>query len=334
MTKPIEGSDTVRRTEDYTESAVQKRLEVLFEGGHATCPAGTIDILSHMYGKVIEIKRVRNFRDAIGQLLEYMEYYKDYTAVVYFFGSKEEMANAPWDRITDLFERLHIEILRDDVDYARLVREKDARSSCDGAFIEERALNRHLDTPEHHERCEKIRRIDRKQMTSVYRKLNVLYEFIQKAGEMDDMLFSLGLINLRTSVTDTFHRFVEVNQITVSAEQIALVFFDKEIKIQPGSSTSFVDYDERLKSWLRTSGYTVHYAAMRDSLLVIFSKHKFTQRMQKGGRVWEGFTLVHPIEGPESGRRQPEVPRVSFNVEVPVDVSDDDSDEETPTPSS
>jgi hypothetical protein len=66
------------------EAAIQKKMEKKLGGGHATCPAGIVDILCE--NSLVEVKEWRNWKAAIGQTLAYAFFYPNRMLHIHFFG--------------------------------------------------------------------------------------------------------------------------------------------------------------------------------------------------------------------------------------------------------
>lgn len=96
-----------QKTSRTTEKALQKSLCKSLGGQkEVVTPAGKIDILTP--DRVIEIKNVKNWKEAIGQIIVYSDYYPSHQRVVYFFGT---VHTASKDLIQKHCAKLNIEAI-------------------------------------------------------------------------------------------------------------------------------------------------------------------------------------------------------------------------------
>lgn len=69
---------------DVYEHDVQRKLERELSGKHESCPAGVPDLVTST--ELIEIKVWKNWKNAMGQLIAYHEYFPDKNMRAHFFG--------------------------------------------------------------------------------------------------------------------------------------------------------------------------------------------------------------------------------------------------------
>lgn len=77
-------------SDNIKEIDIQRRLEAETGGGHETCLAGIPDIVTQK--KLIEIKRWKDWKHALGQVMAYREFFPNREAKIHFFGYKPRNA--------------------------------------------------------------------------------------------------------------------------------------------------------------------------------------------------------------------------------------------------
>lgn len=91
------------------EIDIQKRLEKELNAGHMSCPAGTTDIVTDI--QLIEIKKWRHWKDAVGQIFAYKRYFQNRINIIHFFGirPKQKLYNV----IKETLESYGIEMVEE-----------------------------------------------------------------------------------------------------------------------------------------------------------------------------------------------------------------------------
>lgn len=82
-------SDLVKNS--YIEASVRSCLLFReFSDGmtEVSCPAGRIDLLTH--DQIIEVKRITDWKSALGQILVYSAYYPEHQKRIHLFGSEAD----------------------------------------------------------------------------------------------------------------------------------------------------------------------------------------------------------------------------------------------------
>lgn len=70
--------------EEIKEVKIQRKMEKELGGKHQACLAGVADIVTEK--EVIEIKKWKNWKEALGQILAYKLFFPDKSPKVHFFG--------------------------------------------------------------------------------------------------------------------------------------------------------------------------------------------------------------------------------------------------------
>lgn len=75
----------------YLEFLIRDRLKSVVGGrAEVSCPCGRIDLLTQTC--IIEVKKLSQWKWALGQILSYHSFYPEHTPVLYLFGTPREWA--------------------------------------------------------------------------------------------------------------------------------------------------------------------------------------------------------------------------------------------------
>lgn len=105
------------------KDSLKARLEV-------RTPVGVVDLVSDAYGMIAEIKAIKNWKHAIGQVLVYQYYFKDKCPMVILFGETD-------DSYRDMV-RFHADRLGVAVMFARGLSEDAKKSVREGEDLRKR----------------------------------------------------------------------------------------------------------------------------------------------------------------------------------------------------
>jgi hypothetical protein len=109
-----------------SEAEVQARLGSVLGAGHKSGVTGTVDIWTE--DMIFEIKDVRNWTQAIGQVAHYATEYPNHRKIVYLFGKWTDKFS--WPTIQETCRNCGVEVMRDDLHYAELKRYSSGKKGC------------------------------------------------------------------------------------------------------------------------------------------------------------------------------------------------------------
>lgn len=228
--------------ENTTEEEVQKRLEVIFGGGHTTIKSGKTDI----YVKdevLVEIKAFDHWSVGLGQIIKYRRECPAKRQVLYLFGAMPK--NEDWPSIADVCKDVGVEAMRDMVDYKNLVadylatrRDSSFRSEPDIPVLEgderQKLSGREYEALQH----------------KMLAQLAAVTRTIRDHPTIDDgQMFERGMELYRAcwSALNSLHAWIEeVN----SERNIVGAFLDATFEKDPASRVPLRQFRLLLDSWL------------------------------------------------------------------------------------
>lgn len=308
--------------ESYTEAPVQKRLEVLFDGGHERCPAGIVDIVSRRFGLFIEIKRIDHYSDGFGQLEKYSSYFKDLQPVLYLFGKKEHMQSARWDEIERGCHRHGIVLMRDDVDYQILRDQKERENVMNIEDLPEaRRIVQEAETKEGFHFYQGQLAMNQKQMKTFYRYMEKIRSLATDLAQ-SDLAICFGIARLNDSLIGLVEGLEEMYGKNETMEDIAAKFIASEIRLEKDAKTPLFDYNEVRTMWHDTHGYRITASALRKATWALLSTKGCTRIKNPGGSLIIGIVLKNPINHEPQGKKPPSASVSAAFVAVPVAAPD------------
>jgi hypothetical protein len=118
MEEALSSSQSAKAEIKQSEAEVQARLESVLGAGHKAGVTGIVDIWTE--DMIFEIKDVRNWTQAIGQVAHYATEYPNHRKIVYLFGKWTDKFS--WPTIQEVCRNCGVEVMRDDIHYAELKR--------------------------------------------------------------------------------------------------------------------------------------------------------------------------------------------------------------------
>jgi hypothetical protein len=274
--------------EDPSEAAIQSKLDRIFPTKHKIGKACAPDILTDEL--IIEIKNLRSWREAIGQVVSYASEYPCRHKIIYLFGKWSDKYS--WSSIQDSCHSCSIDVLRDDLHYDELLRlsNTDPSKGCTWAEVN-MVLTCGTFQAARQDPVEKITKTDyyatMEQMTQALRYLGLSLRSLKpvRRPEAESALFRINE-SLRESISELKDFIDQVE----SKEAVAEAFIADTLTIVPDGVVSGADFGKALREWCLGKGIR-SYAKYCDIIEEKLAPYNASRRKGHLGVEWHGVQL-------------------------------------------
>jgi len=306
---------------NLSEEDVQTRLEIIFGGGHARCPAGIADIVTDKC--LIEIKAVPHWKAAIGQLLAYRNFFGNRRTILYLFGDAPRGLN--WNTIRDMCDDYEIELMRHETDYARILAESKqynaAKAKRDAVGVSERMLVKEADTPDD-ELEVSIEAFDTQMRSFTAMIKRALRSF--KSFPACQLSGRVAALELKREFEGLFARFELIVSEANDTVHCARAFIESEIEIHESSEVPISEFDAVFRRWCDVTKCSA-YRKVRKNVRCILEELYVTQKKRNGKTFLVGIRLTNPITGGSHTKIKKAAAMIAATAAPPTDSDSDQS---------